>query len=63
MDKDTIELARRLCTKAGMIMEDASAVAVLSMGDATDLRRKAEELKASIQKAAACIEAAKALLG
>ena len=28
MDEDTAELASRLCTRIGMIMEDASVVAV-----------------------------------
>jgi threonine synthase len=46
MDEDTRELIRRLCTRAGMIMEDASAVAVLAPQEERldDLRRAAEQI-------------------
>jgi hypothetical protein len=30
MDEDTRDLIRQLCTRAGMIMEDASAMAILA---------------------------------
>lgn len=46
MDEHTRELIRRLCTRAGMIMEDASAVAVLAPQEehVVQLHRAAERV-------------------
>ncbi len=63
MDEEKIELVRRLLTEAGMIMEDVSAVAILSPVDIAGLRRAADELNTSVLNSMAYIDAAKALLG
>jgi len=55
--KDTHELIRQLCTQAGMIMEDASAEAILWDGNIETLN----DLAARIAEARALIEAARSL--
>ena len=63
MDEDTRDLVRKLCTRAGMIMEDASLVAVTMPGGDDAAMAKAIELLA--RDAAAIIDlvsAAAALL-
>ena len=59
---DERELIDRLCTHAGMIMEDASAHAVDISQDADQLRTKLEGLRRSAADVAIIIAAAAALL-
>lgn len=62
MDDDMIELVRRLCVKAGMIMEDASAVALLLPADPSLLIDTLDRLDKALATGSACIHAAKAII-
>ena len=57
MDDDR-ELIDRLCTKAGMIMEDASAEAVVIGQGPDQLREKLEKIRKSAADAATLTAAA-----
>lgn len=59
---DTRDLIDRLCALAGMIMEDVSAVAILT-GGATDAAAKIEQIRAAAADIAILAEAASVLLG
>jgi hypothetical protein len=60
MDDDTIELIRQLCTRIGIIMEDASVGALVSRsGD--DLTSKVASLRLDVERMAALVSAAQAL--
>ena len=59
MPEDTDDLIRHLCTRVGMIMEDASVVAL--MMERAD-EKKIRELEEVSQRIAALIAAAAALL-
>ena len=62
MDDDVADLIRQLCTRAGMIMEDASPIALgIRVRQPQDLFRALEELKKSAAQIVALIDAAKAL--
>lgn len=63
MDEDTIELVRRLSTKAGMIMEDASAIAVSTPRDPETLKYAIDSLEDLVLTAIACVHVARLLLG
>ena len=64
MDEDKRRLVRSLCAQAGMIMEDASATAVLSGKlDDGSLRLLVVEVAAELEKATRLVAAATALLG
>jgi hypothetical protein len=60
MDDDTIELIRQLCTRIGMIMEDASVSALVS-GSGDDPASKVASLRLAVEQAAALVAAAQAL--
>ena len=60
MDDDTIELIQQLCTRVGMIMEDASPVALITE-PADDLSEKVEALRRATSRASALVAAADAL--
>ena len=62
MDDDVIDLLRALCTRAGMIMEDAS-VEVLSMPGAgpSAMTAKLERLADAALAISAIVDAARAL--
>ena len=64
MDEDKRQLVRSLCAQAGMIMEDASATAVLSgrLDDAS-LRLLVGQVASELDKATRLVSAATALLG
>ncbi len=64
MDDDTHELISLLTTRAGMLMEDMSVIA-LSCGrqDAASLATVLDELEISMARMGALVGAAKALLG
>ncbi len=62
MDDDTTDLVRQLCTRAGMIMEDASAVAILVGGKTPiELRSIIAELQTLAEQVNAVLAAAKAM--
>ncbi len=62
MDLDTIELIAQLCTQVGMIMEDASPVAV-TIGHKTpeEMRKRLDDLARAAEKISRLISAAQAL--
>lgn len=62
LDDDSRELAVRLLTRAGMIMEDASAVAVLCAGDGVSLPEVVGQLEKASAALAALVSAARALV-
>jgi len=62
MDEDTVELIRMLCTRAGMIMEDACAEAlVIASSDAGTVSKKLARLAEAAQVIGTVIAAAQAL--
>lgn len=62
MDDDTLELIQRLFTRAGMIMEDASAEALMIVpSDAGTMSKKLTHLAEAAQAIGAMIAAAQAL--
>jgi hypothetical protein len=62
MDEETRELIQRLCTKAGMIMEDSIAVAIsLQAREAKETHAKLLRLSAASETTSALIAAADAL--
>lgn len=61
-DEDTRELVVRLLTRAGMMMEDASAIAVLSAGEGVEMPDVVAQLEKASTEVGALIAAAKALL-
>lgn len=62
LDSDTCKLVIRLLTRAGMIMEDASAVAVLAADERRPLTEIVDELDQAAGTVHSLIKAAKALL-
>ncbi len=62
MDDDLADLMRQLLTRAGMIMEDASTVAVLTGSKPPDeLRSICQSLQAQVQTITALLAAAATL--
>lgn len=62
MDHDTLELVRLLCCRAGMLMEDISALAVAPPSDEVELQRAVQKLGMSIDRMRSMVDAAKALM-
>lgn len=63
MDDDTHELIAQLCTKVGMIMEDASPVALMAgRGDHAALEVAVAAIEQAAEKVAALASAVRALL-
>jgi hypothetical protein len=62
MDEDTLELIQRLCTRAGMILDDASADALTTTSsDACTMSEKLTRLADAAHGVGAIIAAAQAL--
>lgn len=61
MDHDTLELAHLLCCRAGMLMEDNSALAVAAPLDDAAIKNLVLDLRVSVDRMRALIEAAEAL--
>ena len=62
MDDDIVDLIRVLCTRAGMIMEDASVDAlIMSPGNPDSINAKLERLADAALAISAIINAAQAL--
>ena len=63
MDDDTTDLIARLCTRVGMIMEDASVIALTVSGIEPSNRQAAiDELEGAARQINALVAAARALL-
>ena len=63
MDEDQIALARQLCTQAGIIMEDASATAILvGHTDAGELASVIQRVRKDLMRALAPADAAGAMM-
>lgn len=63
MDQDRLALIHSLLTQAGMIMEDASADAILTSAHQSQLSRTIIRLEDSVPQMAALVSAAKMLVG
>lgn len=64
MDDDVVDLIRTLCTRAGMIMEDASVEALLMpAADPQALSAKLDQLADAAKAISAIVAAARALNG
>lgn len=62
MDDDIVDLIRALCTRVGMIMEDASVDALMmSAGDPETMNAKIKRLADAALEISAIINAARAL--
>ncbi len=63
MDDDTADLVRQLCTRAGMIMEDASTIAILVGGKSpSELRYIVDELEIQSGRVVSIVAATSALI-
>jgi hypothetical protein len=62
MEQETVELVRRLCCEAGMIMEDMNPVALITPRDPAELRAAVDQLAGAIVRMGAILEAGRALL-
>ena len=63
IDDDAIALVRQLCARAGMIMEDASALAILSGSlNTEELSLVLRHTGADLTRALTLIEAARAMM-
>lgn len=62
MDRDTHDLIIQLCTRAGMIMEDASAV-TLTVGSIpqVDLGKQLDNLSEAIERCSSLLKSARSL--
>ena len=64
MDEDVADLVRQLCTRAGMIMEDVSVVALTAeTTNVASARKATAKLRAAADRIGALAKAAEALLG
>ena len=61
-DKQSLELVEQLCTRVGMIMEDASIIALTNTREIVALRRRVTDLKCASDQIATLTSAAEALL-
>jgi hypothetical protein len=62
LDDDTRALIEQLCTRAGMLMEDASVEALVRASSITGLKLKAERIGQTVQQIHQLFAAAEALL-
>jgi hypothetical protein len=62
MEQETVELVRRLCCEAGMIMEDMNPLALMTPRDPAELGAVVEQLSKAIGRMRAIVEAARAIL-
>lgn len=64
MDDETADLVRQLCTRAGMIMEDATTVVIFVGGKTpAELRSTVGELQILSDRVAAILAAARVITG
>jgi len=62
MDNDLLDLANRLCSIAGMIMEDSSLIAISSPKSSREQRRQIENVAMAGEDIKALMAAAKVLV-
>jgi hypothetical protein len=62
MEQETIQLVRRLCCEAGMIMEDMNPVALITPHGPPELRAVVDQLTTAIARMGAIVEGAQAIL-
>ncbi len=62
MEQETIQLVRRLCSEAGIMMEDASPVALITPHDSVELRAVVHQLSRAIDRMGAIVAEADAML-
>jgi len=60
-DTDTVDLINHLCTRVGILMEDAAPLALHQSGSAPQLKSRLVQVKSSVTSMAALIAAARAL--
>ena len=63
MDPDDLELIGHLCTRIGMVMEDASVIAIMTSGQSDRIRATLPELTTAANVIAALLGAAAAIAG
>lgn len=63
LDSDTQDLVEQLCTRAGMLMEDASVNALLRGSSAAQLRAKVQKSRLAATQMLRLLDAAAALIG
>ena len=61
LDDDTIDLINQLCTRVGMLMEDAALTALHRSGSVHELKPWLLRLESSVTSMASLISAARAL--
>jgi hypothetical protein len=61
LDADTIDLINQLCTRVGMLMEDAAPLALHRFGSRPELKSGLSQLLDSVTSMASLIAAASAL--
>jgi hypothetical protein len=62
MEQETLELVRRLCCEAGIIMEDMNPVALLTPSDPVELRAVVDQLAGATDRMHAIVKGAMAIL-
>ena len=62
MEQEIVELARRLCCEAGMIMEDMNPVALITPRDRAELRVVVDQLSNATARMSAIVAGARAIL-
>jgi hypothetical protein len=62
MEQETIQLVRRLCSEAGIIMEDMNPVALITPESPAELRSVVDQLAKAIDRTGAIVAAAQAML-
>ena len=64
LEEDVADLVRQLCSRAGMIMEDVSVIALTAqVTNVTSARKATAQLRAAADRIGALAKAAQALLG
>ena len=63
LDEDVADLVRQLCTRAGMIMEHVSVIAITArIADVASARKVTAQLRAAAERIGALAKAAEALM-
>ncbi|MEG3155727.1 hypothetical protein [Sphingomonas sp. RB1R13] len=64
LDEDVADLVCQLCTRAGMIMEDVSVIAITArVADVASARKVTTQLQAAAERIGALAKAAEMLIG
>jgi hypothetical protein len=62
MEQEMVELVRRLCSEAGVIMEDMNPVALITPSDPAELRAVVDQLIGATDRMHAIVRGARAIL-